>query len=275
MSGQNNSVYSRLKKLVPNLFYTKCLSHTAHLIAARACKCLPKHEALFITKIAAYFGHSNKKLANFKDIQEIFMTPLNKILSSASTRWLSHEACIKRLLEQWEPLQAFFLIEYNENIGKTGKIAVDCRDKAKFILDHLNSRTTYCYLLFLTIYLKEIIVFNLIFQSDGCEVYKIFSASRELFKIFALKCLNLNFMKNNYENLKLLDFSIESNLKEVTLFDLDVAVEKYIVKNFNMQNKNDYEAVLLIRRNCLNFCICVCKEILNRLPIFDKSFDFC
>ena len=48
MSGNKNSAYTRLKVLCPNIFYVKCLSHTAHLIAARACKAFPNHKSLFI-----------------------------------------------------------------------------------------------------------------------------------------------------------------------------------------------------------------------------------
>ena len=69
---------------------------------SKACKGFPQQTAQFITKMSAYFSNSNKRLENFRDLQRIFGLKLNKVLASAPTRWISHHACISRLLEQWE-----------------------------------------------------------------------------------------------------------------------------------------------------------------------------
>ena len=48
------------------------MSHTGLLIGSKACKVFPQQTAQFITKISAYFGNSNKRLENFRDLRKIF-----------------------------------------------------------------------------------------------------------------------------------------------------------------------------------------------------------
>ena len=67
-----NSVYTRLKRKCPYIFFLKCMSHTAHLIASKAYKVFPQLTAQFITKMPAYFGNSNKRLEDFQDFQSFF-----------------------------------------------------------------------------------------------------------------------------------------------------------------------------------------------------------
>jgi hypothetical protein len=106
---------TRIRNEVPDLYFIKCLSHTAHLIADSACKAIPERQVIFINKIAKYFNKSYKRCAEFKLMQDTFDLPIHQVLSISETRWLSLEQCILRVIEQCSALKMYFLMENNSN----------------------------------------------------------------------------------------------------------------------------------------------------------------
>ena len=56
-----------------------------------------------------HFKHSSKRWHEFNEIQLEFsdVKPL-RVLKHSSTRWLSLERCLKRLIEQWPALDCYF-----------------------------------------------------------------------------------------------------------------------------------------------------------------------
>ncbi|KAK0157263.1 hypothetical protein PV327_011290, partial [Microctonus hyperodae] len=55
-----------------------------------------------------------RRSAQLKEFQNFFDLPQTKILKVASTRWLSTQKCIARLLENWEPSKMFTLNTFNK-----------------------------------------------------------------------------------------------------------------------------------------------------------------
>jgi hypothetical protein len=55
----------------------------------------------------------------FKEFQEFFQTDIHKILNPAITRWLSLKACVDGILEQFEPLKAYFRVVVLEDPSET------------------------------------------------------------------------------------------------------------------------------------------------------------
>jgi hypothetical protein len=255
VSGANNSVMSRLKEINPHLLVMKCLSHTANLIASHACDELPEVLTRFMNGICNYFSNSSKRRRKFESLQESFNVPLHKLISKSKTRWLSTEHCVNRILEQWEPLKAFFLIEYG-----------DTNEELNFLLDHLKSRTTYSYLLFLKQALAQINRFNLIFQSSGCQIQNMVKESQNLFLFFASQVVKTSYLKANQHNLSNINFNNEDCLLGPNHIDIPSEVSSYMNLN-NMDPAN----VMSLKSNCRKFIIRVCKELLDRLPIFDQN----
>ena len=93
----------------PKLFSLNCLCHLAALCAAAALKKLPVSVDEFLINIFYHFKHSSKRYSEFSAIREEFsdIVPL-WILKHCTTRWLSLERCVKRLLDQWPALYAYF-----------------------------------------------------------------------------------------------------------------------------------------------------------------------
>ena len=105
MFGEHNSVASRLKKDVPNIFLMKCICHSAHLCASYACEKLPRSIEELLCDIYNYFAHSAKRQPQFAVVQSFVNVEQHKLLRPSQTRWLSLQSCV---LEQWEALIAFF-----------------------------------------------------------------------------------------------------------------------------------------------------------------------
>ncbi|XP_063853333.1 uncharacterized protein LOC135096048 isoform X1 [Scylla paramamosain] len=108
MMGPNNSVSSRLKELCPGIFIMKCVCHSAHICASEACKQLPDAIEQLAHDVHNTFKNSSKRLAQFVQFQEFAGAQKLRILLPSRTRWLSYTAVVKRMLEQWGPLQMLF-----------------------------------------------------------------------------------------------------------------------------------------------------------------------
>jgi hypothetical protein len=79
-----------------------------------------------------------------------------KMLSPAQTRWLSLQACVARLLEQYEALKHYLILVANDDPSNTN-------DR---ILASLHNRFTQAYLEFLSFQRERLNGFNRLFQSE-------------------------------------------------------------------------------------------------------------
>ena len=109
MVGKHNSVLSQLLLKQPHLFSLGCLCHLSALCAAAALKKLPVSLDELLIDIYYHSKHSSKRWHEFNEIQLEFsdVKPL-RVLKHSSTRWLSLERCLKRLIEQWPALDCYF-----------------------------------------------------------------------------------------------------------------------------------------------------------------------
>lgn len=79
-----------------------------HLAASKACLKLPKHVEDLLRNVGSHFSRSYGRQVAFQEFQEFFHVKIHKILSHSVTRWLSVKQCVDRILEQYEPLKAYF-----------------------------------------------------------------------------------------------------------------------------------------------------------------------
>ena len=68
MFGQYNSVVSRFREHIYNIFILRCVCHSAHLCASHACEKLPHIAEEIIHDVYNYFVHSAKRQADFGKI---------------------------------------------------------------------------------------------------------------------------------------------------------------------------------------------------------------
>ncbi|KAJ8918500.1 hypothetical protein NQ315_015205 [Exocentrus adspersus] len=93
-----------------------------HLCASHAAEKLPGAIEDLARDIYAYFKNSSKRLLELKEFQQFLKIKPHKILKVSQTRWLSLQAVVDRILEQWEPLKLLFTraaLEDNLQSAKT------------------------------------------------------------------------------------------------------------------------------------------------------------
>ena len=168
MLGRRNSVVSRLKEQQPNLYVLHCVCHISHLMISDAVKCIPSYIIDMTGNLFWWFHHSSKRVDELRSFQEWLEVEAHKILKKVDTRWLSLQACVNRILEQYAPLLSYFdSIEDSRIPDEKAKV------KAKKMRDQLKKPITKAYLLFLSNVLCSVNKFNILFQSSSSIVHKL------------------------------------------------------------------------------------------------------
>ncbi|CAB3978632.1 E3 SUMO- ligase KIAA1586-like [Paramuricea clavata] len=114
MFGENQSVVALLKKDAPYVFAMKCSCHMIHMCASYACLKMSMTLEDLCRNIYSYFSRSSLRQKEFQEFQEFVKAEPHKLLGIGQTRWLSLEACVRRVLEQWDALRLFFTSVVNE-----------------------------------------------------------------------------------------------------------------------------------------------------------------
>ena len=153
MIGKHNSILYRIKQRQPNVFSQGCVCHLSNLCLLAGVKALPIDidDDLFY-----YFDKSSNRKEEFHEFQEFTGTKELKIIKHCKTRWLSLDKAVKRVLQQWCALHAYF-----DREADTNRLARVLR------LDHhMKSPLTRLSMLFLEFTLDSLCIFNGVFQSS-------------------------------------------------------------------------------------------------------------
>ncbi|XP_033726452.1 uncharacterized protein LOC117316076 [Pecten maximus] len=108
MTGKNKGVVSYLRNHQQELILVGCPCHLIHLAAKKATSALPFKADDLLVDIYYYFEMSAKRRQELQEFQMASSGETRKILKHVSTRWLSLEKALNRLLEEWNPLSAYF-----------------------------------------------------------------------------------------------------------------------------------------------------------------------
>lgn len=109
MQGNRIGVQARFKEILPNIYTLDCVCHSVHLCASAAARILPSQIEDFIRDVYHYFSNSSKRIDQFNECQIFCKLKPHKLLHPAQTRWLSLQAAVDRVLENWDPLILFFI----------------------------------------------------------------------------------------------------------------------------------------------------------------------
>ena len=189
MRGRRNSFMSRLLAEQPYLFSLHCSCHVAHLCASAAVKKIPGDIEEWVRYVAYHFENSPKRCEALREIQAQLHLPLHVILKPSTTRWLSLEACVNRVLEQWDALLQLFTTGPSKSLPRT-----------KSILKQMKKPETKGYLLFLSAILPMMNRYNKAFQRDRVEIHRLHDEQTHL-----IRKVLLSFLKSE----AVLDVAIE------------------------------------------------------------------
>lgn len=86
MMGDHNSLSSRLKTDIPNLFIMKCICHSFNLCASYACITLPRTVEQLARDVYNYFMSGPKRLSELKEFKDFAKVKPHKLLHPSQTR---------------------------------------------------------------------------------------------------------------------------------------------------------------------------------------------
>ena len=157
MVGKRNSVLSRVIQQQGDVFSMGCVCHLAALCAAAGLKQLPLSIDDLLVDIFYHFKHSSKRHAEFSLVLKDFdgIAPV-RVLKHCSTRWLSLERAVNRLLLLWPALFAYFNRELDNSDADHVKRVEEAMSKVEIKL--------FCQ--FVAFALKPLNKFNTAFQQD-------------------------------------------------------------------------------------------------------------
>ena len=189
MFGEHHSVSQLLKKDYNHVKTIKCSCHLIHLASSKAALELPKSLEDLCRDVFSHFSRSSKRQKDYDSFQAFFeMEPL-KIPSPGQTRWLSLQACVDRILKQYDALRSYFMQGVCEDPTHSND-RISCS---------LNNLFTKLYLEFLSFQLERFNSFNRLFQSNKPLLPVLRQEVEWLIRTIASDFMELNYVKKQQQ----------------------------------------------------------------------------
>lgn len=254
MAGEFGGVQAKFKQNNINLLFIKCTCHSLHLCTSYACKKLPVTVEKLCRNIFNFFAHSSKRIAEFKEFQDYCSVKSHKILGISSTRWLSLDNVINRIIEQWDALRLYFISCSLEINGIQSTELAESMSSPRFKI----------YFLFLSYILHVINNLNKEFQSEKSRLPYLYSQMEITYKLIAS-----NFMDNNYvQNINADEINIYNKNKYLPTKDIYIGTKTEI---YLKEKDFSEEEIINIKTNVLNFYLELAEQIKSRFDF--KNYD--
>ena len=174
-SARETASLAELSKSRKMFFSLGCVCHLAALCAAAALKVLPLSIDQLLIDIYYHFKNSSKRCEEFSIVLKDFdgIAPA-RVLKHCSTRWLSLERAVNRLLQLWPALYAYF----NRETDHSDK------DRIKRVEKALGSVEAKLLCNFVSFALKPLNRFNVAFQTSASKIGTLQKDVRDLLRGF-------------------------------------------------------------------------------------------
>ncbi len=201
MVGAHNSVLSRIRIKQPKVFSLGCLCHLASLCSVAALKKLPVSIDELLIDIYYHFKHSAKRYSEFMEILHEFeeIKPL-RLLKHCTTRWLSLQRCVKRLIDQWPALYCYF----DQQVSSTTANARMLR-----IASQLKNPEVKLFCHFVLYAMKPFNKFSTAFQTHASRIGTIQSDVRQLLYSYMSNFVEPDILKSE-EDITIIDYKNRS-----------------------------------------------------------------
>ena len=117
-AGINNGVQKIIRTHAAHALYIHCACHRLQLASMQAADSIPVIKKVFgmMLNLWKLFYYSPKKAESLREVQSILKHPELKIVKPSSTRWLSHERCVRAICKEL-PALVITLQQLYENSG--------------------------------------------------------------------------------------------------------------------------------------------------------------
>ncbi len=166
LCGAHNSVYTKIKKKkkhAPHCVLVKCICHSLSLCGKDAFGELPSNLSFLLSEIAKWFKFSSLRRSDYEKLLHVMNANIpnlhpTKFISPSETRWLVTGKVINSVVTQWHELTAYFsCIKYTKSYS------------CKSLLEMLNDRSNYLYLVFTSPLINEFEQVNASFQHTNAD----------------------------------------------------------------------------------------------------------
>ena len=101
-SGSRTRVQRRMRVHAAHALYIHCSYHRLQLASLQAAESIGEVVKMFgiMASLWKLFYYSLKKAEALKDVQSVLSLPGLKIMKPSSTRWMSHEQCVRAICKE-------------------------------------------------------------------------------------------------------------------------------------------------------------------------------
>lgn len=254
MMGGKNSVVTRFKSEIPNIFIQKCICHSLALCCSHACSMLPQDVESLVKGVYLYVKYSAKRMQSLQQIQLQLEMPKHRLLNTSNTRWLSIRNCVTRFLEQHDAIVKLLHNESQENL------------EAKQLYEKVRNPVNILYLKFLDFILPLITDRNQEFQAEKPLVSLLYSKMETLYRSILELYIDERFLEG--ASVRDIQYRNPENFVKLDKVDLGPRV------NAEIRLLNIAPAlVTAFRTKCLNFLTELARQIYSRFPFRKSEID--
>lgn len=259
MFGKYNSVSQLLKAEYPNVVTVKCSCHLIHLASSYAALNLPKGLEDLCRDIFAHFHRSSKRQDTYKEFQEFFNVEPHQLLSHGQTRWLSLEACVNRILEQYEALKHYFVMAANED-------PTHSNDR---IVKSLHNKFNLAYMEFLSYQLQRFNAFNRLFQGESPLLHILKNEVEDLVRSIASDFMKIHYVKSTTP--KAVDPTIAECQQPLNKIYVGITATATLQEIKETVSEDDVD-VQNFRTNCRNFLVESIHQLQQRFDLDSEIY---
>lgn len=230
-----NANYGNKKSLFTELQLKNCHAHIMHNTVKFAIDYLNYDVENLVLKLYSHFSQSAKRRESFKDMSEFVCADFLELLHYVSTRWISLNPCITRMLKCWKALLSYF-----RSLG-------DCPQQIQKLLyindneyeDTPDTEIPEINLLFCNHLLQLFEEAVLILESNKTTVIDVYNIFTDLLEKLENRKQKQFFGALVKDKLKHLDPSKAESLRKNFLLVIDKSIA-YLNRWFNFEKENWY-----------------------------------
>ncbi|XP_076033730.1 uncharacterized protein LOC143020818 [Oratosquilla oratoria] len=247
----HHSLVTLLKNDNPEIILIRCVCHSLHLSASKACENLPTVLEFLVKETHTWFSKSPKRINKYTNLYKVLEDRVpKKVDGLASVRWLSRLDAIGVILDQWDSLKRHFEIcQTSERCYITEQLSQAYKDPRNKL-----------YLLYLRKVLKEVMRVNKLFQGQKVEVTILTEDFIDMYRnIMHMVIESCHLSKCAKENLPYLEF-------QNYILPLNEINFGYEFNTFAESCGSTSKELVCIKEKCRQFVLELINQVQLRLP---------
>lgn len=177
--GQHNSIMTRVLEKNDSVYFSRCQCHMVHNASSEGAKAFTTVTGFdvedLVVDIFYWFDRSTKRKSKLAEYTYFCDQEFRKIIKHVSTRWLSLEKAVTRILQQYASLKSYFLSE-DEPVSRFKRIQTA-----------FSNPMTEVYLMFYQSALQVFIQLNLFLQREDPLIGAVNSSLMRFIKLLSCK----------------------------------------------------------------------------------------